>query len=62
MEFVKALLELLFSILAIGVSVTLFLLSIENIIEDNDKEAVKYTAINLVLVAVWYYLLLKDKK
>jgi hypothetical protein len=59
MEFVKALLELLFSILAIGVSVTLFLLSIENIIEDNDKEAVKYTAINLVLVAVWYYLLIK---
>lgn len=59
MEFVKALIELLFSILAIGVSVTLFLLSIENIIEDNDKEAVKYTAINLVLVAVWYYLLIK---
>lgn len=59
MEFVKALVELLFSILAIGVSVTLFLLSIENIIEDNDKEAVKYTAINLVLVAVWYYLLIK---
>ena len=59
MEFVKALVELLFSILAIGVSVTLFLLSIENIIEDNDKEAVKYIAINLVLVAVWYYLLIK---
>lgn len=59
MEFVKALVELLFSILAIGVSVTLFLLSIENIIEDNDKEAVKHTAINLVLVAVWYYLLIK---
>ena len=59
MEFVKALIELLFSILAIGVSVTLFLLSIENIIEDNDKEAVKHTAINLVLVAVWYYLLIK---
>ena len=59
MEFVKALVELLFSILAIGVSVTLFLLSIENIIEDNDKEAVKYAAINLVLVAVWYYLLIK---
>lgn len=59
MEFVKALIELLFSILAIGVSVTLFLLSIENIIKDNDKEAVKYTAINLVLVAVWYYLLIK---
>jgi hypothetical protein len=59
MEFVKALIELLFSILAIGVSVTLFLLSIENIIEDNDKEAVKYTVINLVLVAVWYYLLIK---
>lgn len=59
MVFVKALIELLFSILAIGVSVTLFLLSIENIIEDNDKEAVKYTAINLVLVAVWYYLLIK---
>lgn len=59
MEFVKALVELLFSILAIGVSVTLFLLIIENIIEDNDKEAVKYTAINLVLVAVWYYLLIK---
>lgn len=59
MEFVKALVELIFSILAIGVSVTLFLLSIENIIEDNDKEAVKYTAINLVLVAVWYYLLIK---
>jgi hypothetical protein len=59
MEFVKALIELLFSILAIGVSVTLFLLSIENIIEDNEKEAVKYTVINLVLVAVWYYLLIK---
>ena len=59
MEFVKALVELLFSILAIGVSVTLFLLSIENIIEDNDKEAVKHTAINLVLVVVWYYLLIK---
>lgn len=59
MEFVKALIELLFSILAIGVSVTLFLLSIENIIKDNDKEAVKYTVINLVLVAVWYYLLIK---
>ena len=59
MEFVKALVELLFSILAIGVSVTLFLLSIENIIEDNDKEAVKHTAINLVLVAAWYYLLIK---
>ena len=59
MEFVKALVELIFSILAIGVSVTLFLLSIENIIEDNDKEAVKHTAINLVLVAVWYYLLIK---
>lgn len=59
MVFVKALIELLFSILAIGVSVTLFLLSIENIIEDNDKEAVKYTAINLVLVAAWYYLLIK---
>ena len=59
MEFVKALVELIFSILAIGVSVTLFLLSIENIIEDNDKEAVKYTAINLVLVAVWYLFIIK---